>query len=81
VAFGVPDEPYFQEYMVGPLPATNVTKLQPLTYPFNNETPGKTKIPSLTLPGQNVSGAVLTIGEQIADITRELWNTVSASCQ
>ncbi|KAF2276554.1 amine oxidase catalytic domain-containing protein [Westerdykella ornata] len=78
VAYGIPDEPYFQEYMVGPLPATNVTKLQPLTYPFNSRNPGKTRIPSLILPGQDVASAVLKLGSDIADITRELWNTTIA---
>ena len=77
VAFGIPDPPYYQEYMVGPLPATNVTKLQPLTYPFNNEEPGKTKVPPLTLPGQDVSSFILAFGADVEDITQELWNTVS----
>lgn len=66
--------------MVGPLPATNITKLQPLTHPFNNQHPGKTIIPSLTLPGQNVQAAILQLGSDIEDITKELWNTVRVIC-
>ena len=63
--------------MVGPLPASNVTKLQPLTYPFNSDNPGKTRIPSLTLPGQNIAGFIASFGAEVEDITLELWNTVS----
>lgn len=76
VAFGMVDEPYYQEYMIGPLPATNITKPQPLTYPFNNRNPGKTLIPSLVLPGQKLDVAISGLSDEIDDITKELWNTV-----
>ncbi|KAF2742211.1 amine oxidase catalytic domain-containing protein [Sporormia fimetaria CBS 119925] len=78
VAFGTPDEPYFQEYMVGPLPATSSMRLQPLTYTFNNKNLGKTKASSIILPGQDIGGGVLNFGASIEDITRELWNSTIA---
>jgi primary-amine oxidase len=68
--------------MVGPLPASNVTKLQSLTYPFNSDNPGKTRIPPLTLPGQNIAGFIEKFGIEIEDISLALWNTVGLrSCK
>lgn len=67
--------------MVGPLPASNVTKLQPLTYPFNSDTPGKTRIPSLTLPGQDIAGFIAKFSNDTENITLALWNTVGLILQ
>lgn len=74
VQFGSFEEPYLQEYMIGPLPATNATAVQPLSFPFNNNPPGKSRIASiLTL---DPSPFLLQLSSDIEDITRELWNTV-----
>jgi primary-amine oxidase len=78
VAFGATNltDSFWQEYMVGPLPTTNLSKLQPLTYPFHNQQPGKTKVHPVY---SRVDGsAFLTkVSEEIEDVTMELWNSVS----
>jgi primary-amine oxidase len=72
------EELYWQEYMVGPLPATNMTDIQPLTYPFTNSQPGKTVVNPVY---SATDGAQFQekFGLEVEDITKELFNTVSNS--
>jgi primary-amine oxidase len=77
VAFGATNstDSYWQEYLVGPLPATNSTSIRPLTFPFNNEQPGRTMVH----PVYSSSDGVLfqtKMSSDIEAITKELWNTV-----
>ncbi|KAH3911953.1 amine oxidase [Parastagonospora nodorum] len=68
---------FWQEYLVGPLPATNTTNIARLTYPFNNNNPGNTKVH----PIYSASDAVqfqTKISSDVENITRELWNTTIA---
>lgn len=62
--------------MIGPLPATDSTKIEPLTYPFNSSPPGITKVHPVYSP---IDGnAFLTkVSSEVEDITKELWNGVS----
>ncbi len=62
---------YFQEYSVGPLPVSDATHVEPLTYPFNNQDPGRTPASGID-PGLNMA----TLPE-IVNITKMVWNTVS----
>ncbi|KAF2192177.1 amine oxidase catalytic domain-containing protein [Zopfia rhizophila CBS 207.26] len=71
--FASSEDPYYRDYMIGPLPATNITKIQPLTYMFNNKTPGKVNVPAPYI-GQDLLNFVLRIGSEVKDITQELWN-------
>ncbi|KAF2105655.1 copper amine oxidase [Lophiotrema nucula] len=77
VAFGAPDIPYYQEYMIGPLSAANSSRVQPLTYPFNSNNPGKTNIAPLFI-GQDAGPFVVKFSSEIEDITKYLWNTTLA---
>ena len=70
---------YWQEYLVGPLPATNGTVVEPLTYLFQNQSPGKTALHPI-YSGYTAISLQTRISEELEDITRELWNSVSTSC-
>lgn len=76
VVFGA-EELYWEEYMVGPLPVTNATKVQPLTYPFNNKQPGRTKVHPL-LSASDGAQFYSKVSDEVEDITKELWNTTLA---
>ncbi|KAH7408662.1 copper amine oxidase [Phaeosphaeria sp. MPI-PUGE-AT-0046c] len=65
---------YWQEYLVGPLPATNGTNVVPLTYPFNNKEPGKTLVHPVYAPADGVSFQT-KLSSDIEDITKQLWNS------
>ncbi|PVH91126.1 hypothetical protein DM02DRAFT_664318, partial [Periconia macrospinosa] len=61
------------EYIVGPLPTTYVTSVQPLTFPFNNQKSGKSRLASIFTV--NITKWFPQFSSDIEDITRELWNT------
>jgi primary-amine oxidase len=67
---------WWQEYVVGPLPATNATKVKVLTYPFNNQQAGKTNVHPVYSPND---GALFQtkLSSDVEDITKQLWNSVS----
>jgi primary-amine oxidase len=64
--------------MIGPLPATNFTKVELLTCPFTNSPPGKTRVHPIYSPTDGAS-FFSKINEEIEDITKELWNGVCFS--
>ncbi|KAF2269570.1 amine oxidase catalytic domain-containing protein [Lojkania enalia] len=70
-------ESYWQEYMIGPLPITDSTPVKPLAYPFNKARPGRTEVPRVFSTGE-VGQFQTILGEEIEDITREIWNTTFA---
>lgn len=74
--FGATLQPYLQEYVVGPLPVTNQTKVQLLEFLFNNEGKGKIKIDNAD--DDTVGNFLQTVGLSVADITQTLWNGVSS---
>jgi primary-amine oxidase len=67
---------YWQEYMVGPLPATNASDVVPLTYPFNNLHPGQTKVHPI-FSSTDGGLAVTSLSAQAENVTKAIWNTVS----
>ena len=69
------EELYWQEYMVGPLPATNLTTIQTLTYPFTNSQPGKTVV-NAVYSATDGSQFIEKFGMEVEDITKQIWNTV-----
>ena len=74
IQFSSFEQPYLQEYIVGPLPATNVTQVEPLRFPFNNRKSGKSRVPNVfTL---DIQEWIAQLSVETEDITRELWNTV-----
>ncbi|KAH8704667.1 copper amine oxidase [Phaeosphaeriaceae sp. PMI808] len=79
VQFGATNstDSYWQEYAVGPLPATSLTRILPLTFPFHNEQPGKTKVHPIYSP---LDAALFQakISTELTDITMILWNTTIA---
>ncbi|CAO2648787.1 Nn.00g097360.m01.CDS01 [Neocucurbitaria sp. VM-36] len=76
VSFGATDL-YWQEFIVGPLPATNSTKIEPLTYPFHNVHPGKTKAHPI-YSANDASQFLSNFGSEVEDITKALWNSTLA---
>ncbi|OAG04417.1 membrane copper amine oxidase [Paraphaeosphaeria sporulosa] len=74
VLFTSQEGPFRQEYLVGPLPATNATPIVPLTYPFNNEQPGKSRSPYLYAVN-TTSDWIASLSNEIANITNQIWNS------
>lgn len=62
--------------MVGPLPATNATLVQPLVYPFNNGRSGKSDLLSIFAVGLGLDQFIERLSSDLEDITHELWNAV-----
>lgn len=73
VSFGGEDL-HWQEYLVGPLSGTNSTNVEPLTYPFHNEQPGKTRIHAIYAL-QDATLFQLALDSEVSNITKALWNT------
>jgi primary-amine oxidase len=69
---------YWQEYMVGPLPATNGTIVESLTYPFHNSQPGRTAVHPVYSPNDSTS-FLLKLSEETEDILMALFKTASFS--
>ena len=67
---------FWQEYMVGPLPATNATTVQPLTFPFQNAQGGKTTIHPL-YSANEATNFLVWFGTEHEDISQRLFNTAS----
>jgi primary-amine oxidase len=69
---------WWQEYVVGPLPATNSTIVESLTYPFNNLQEGKTNVHPVYSTND---GALFQtkLSSDLEVITKQLWNSVSRS--
>ncbi|KAH7128703.1 copper amine oxidase, partial [Dendryphion nanum] len=74
VQYQSPTQPYHQEYVIGPLPATNATSVRPLTFPFNNKGRGKSRVLSIFAAGQGLGEFLGRLNNDIEDITRFLWN-------
>lgn len=74
VQYQAPSEAYNQEYIVGPLPATNATSVRPLTYPFNNKGRGKGRLLSIYAAGSGLGEFLERLANDTEDITRALWN-------
>ncbi|KAI5371250.1 hypothetical protein J4E82_010063 [Alternaria postmessia] len=67
-------EKYWQEYLVGPLPATNATAVEPLTFPFQNSQPGRTPMHPLYSPNE-ASSFFTRFSTEVEDISMQLFNT------
>lgn len=64
------DEPYYQDLIVGPLPVTNDTKIEPLNFPYNKGV-GYQRNPSADY---SLRYEFLTnVTKQIADITLDTF--------
>jgi primary-amine oxidase len=67
---------YWQEHMVGPLPATNATIIERLTYPFHNSQPGQTAVYPVYVPDDGTN-LLFKFGAGVKDISIALFNAVS----
>ncbi|KAF2179308.1 amine oxidase catalytic domain-containing protein [Zopfia rhizophila CBS 207.26] len=76
ILFGATADPYVQDYMVGPLPVTSSTKIQPLTFLYNNKSPGKIMVANAD--GDSTTVLFDSIGSSIDEITRKFWNATLA---
>jgi len=63
------DTAYVSNYMLGPLPVSNNTKVSPLTYPYNS---GRNYIQSPIIDYFAFLDWALGVGESIKDITQDL---------
>lgn len=66
---------YWQEFLVGPLPVSNSTRITPLTFPFNNEKTGKTKVHPI-FSSTDATAFQTKLSSDIEDVTKTLWNSV-----
>jgi primary-amine oxidase len=66
---------YWQEFAIGPLPVNNSTSITPLTFPFNNENLGKTKVHPVFSPTDAMAFQT-KLSSDIEDVTKMLWNSV-----
>lgn len=63
------DDAFIVDYMVGPLPPSNLTQILPLTYPHNS---GRNHVQSPVSDVFAMLDWALSIGENASDITQEL---------
>ena len=75
--FGATEEPYMQEFTVGPLPLTNSSTVQPFTAWNNDGGDGKFKVdnPDSAEYAKFNEASI----REAEDITKLLWNLVSTS--
>ena len=65
------EEPYIQDYVVGPLPIVKgVSTIQPLNYPYNK---GVGKQRNINADEDTRSDFLAAIGRSLKDITQDLW--------
>ncbi|KHO00534.1 Copper amine oxidase [Metarhizium album ARSEF 1941] len=70
--FGATPNPYLQDYVIGPLPVTNMTEVQPLRFLYNNA--GKGRVAVDFADGGALVDFANGVGLSVADITKLLWN-------
>ena len=76
--FNSKEQPYIQEYMVGPLPLVKgEAKVEELNYIF---TSGRGRTNVYNADGEAIAEFNLKVGKQIKDITKDLLNGVSSIC-
>lgn len=73
IQFQATEEPYIQEWMVGPLPISKKTTLQPLNYLYNKGT-GIQRVYDADFNA--LQDFLNQVGASVADITLDLWNGV-----
>lgn len=73
--FGATPNPFLQDYVIGPLPITNNTQVQPLQFLYNNA--GKGKVAVDFADRSEVLQLAKDVGLSVADITKLLWDGVS----
>ncbi|KAJ3540677.1 hypothetical protein NMY22_g4201 [Coprinellus aureogranulatus] len=72
ISFGAVDQPYYEDYVVGPLPISNATKVGPLTYYYNK---GTSKQYNYRHDDEARDKWKAEICEQFQDITIDLLGT------
>ncbi|KAK0756315.1 hypothetical protein N5P37_011230 [Trichoderma harzianum] len=70
--FGATPNPFLQDYVIGPLPITNNTQVQPLQFLYNNA--GKGKVAVDFADRSEVLQLAKDVGLSVADITKLLWD-------
>lgn len=76
IMFGATQEPYVQDFSVGPLPITNTSTAQP--YTFRNNDGGDGKIRIYNPDDVEYAAFNLVSMKEAEDITKLLWNLVSS---
>lgn len=75
---GASDEPYAQAYMVGPLPVSNETTIEPLEYLYNK---GDGRMPNVNADQIEGYGFYLSFLATLADITQDLLGVTIAGAE
>ncbi|KAF3067550.1 Membrane primary amine oxidase [Trichoderma lentiforme] len=70
--FGATPNPFLQDYVIGPLPITNNTQVQPLQFLYNNA--GKGKVAVDFADRSEVLQLAKDVGLSVVDITKLLWD-------
>lgn len=76
IQFQATEEPYLQEYIIGPLPVSNETTLEPLNYPFNKGV-GRQRI--YNADAEAYQQYLADVSASVEDILIEMFNGVSMS--
>jgi primary-amine oxidase len=76
IMFGATEEPYVQEFTVGPLPITNASTVQPYTFRNNN---GGEKLRVYNPDSDGYANLNKASMKEAEDVTKLLWNLVSTS--
>lgn len=74
IQFGATNEPYIEEFQVGPLPAGKGTAIVPLNYLYNN---GEGKQRRYDNDIEALVAFTYQIGTSVGDVTERLLNGVS----
>lgn len=73
LAFSSSQEPYIQEYIVGPMGKGNQTQARPLTFLSTRRPDKKLRVYDADVGADSLTSTIMS---QAADITKALWNTV-----
>jgi len=73
--FGATEKPYIQEYMVGPLPITEKSTVQPDNFRTNRGGDGKVSVLNADPDAYAIFDS--SVMADAADVTKFLWNLVS----
>lgn len=74
IMFGATEEPYLQDFMIGPVPITNASTVQP--YSFRSTRGGDSKVRVFNPDMDAYANFNQRVLVEAADVTKFLWNLV-----
>lgn len=76
IKFAATDEPYYEDYLVGPLPVDNSTDWQPLTFVYNKQNPIQRVYDA---DGDKVDDFIHQLEADVAPILQDLLNATNGN--